>query len=179
MQDSDWGNSNFENDPRQKLNRAMMPFIDDVYYSVFGRAIQIKRIEQPDDYILDRKFAIDTIITLPTGCILTGQEKCLDTTFGTLTVEYMQNPLTNEKGDWFNLAAQFYFCGYATKRRDSFSMWVIVNWASLVLSAFNHSFKWLENKNKDGKARASFKYIKFTDIPGNCLIASKITPRRA
>lgn len=169
-----WGDSNFNNDPRQKLNLDMQPRIDDVYHSVLGNDIKIDRIEHPGDHVLDRRFAIDTIITLPTGNILTGQEKCLDTTFMTLTVEHYQNYLTQEKGDWYRLAAQFYFCGYVNKDKTGFDDWMIMNWAAMVLGTFNKKVTWFERSPKDGShARASFKYVHFSKIPQVYIIARK------
>ena len=147
----------------------MQPFIDVIYRTNFGKDIIINRIERMGDWVLDRKFAIDTVIKLTTGMILTGQEKCLDTTFRTLTVEYMQNPIKDEPGDWFNLAAQFYFVGYTEPLRRGFVMWVVVDWVKLVILT-NNGLKWRENYNQNGRARASFRYLQFRDIPKEAII---------
>ncbi len=163
-------NSGFENDPRQLINKKMQPVIDKIYRGLFTDDVIIERIEHSADYILDRHFAIDTILTLPTGNILTGQEKCLTTNFMTLTIEYYQNPSTREFGDWFNIAAQYYFCGYVTPDYKKFRKWVIVDWLKVVLKTYKGDIKWYSNENQNGRARASFKYIKFKDIPLDCII---------
>jgi len=123
------------------------------------------------------EFAIDVTLTLPNGMKLNGQEKFLSfqyASFGTLTVEYMQNPVIDEKGDWFKLAPQFYFCGYFNEDNTDFIKYVIVNWPKLVLHTNAGNAKWHDNKNKDGYARASFRYIYFEDIPTDCIIDKKL-----
>ena len=64
--------------------------------------------------------------------------------FMTLTVEHYQNYLTQEKGDWYRLAAQFYFCGYVNKDKTGFDDWMIMNWAAMVLGTFNKKVTWFE-----------------------------------
>jgi hypothetical protein len=165
-------NDNFERDPRRKQELRGRKYADEIYVINWGD-ILIKRYEQKDNLILDQKFAIDVTITLPNGMILNGQEKFLSfkyASYGTLTVEHMQDHLTDERGDWYKLAPQFYFCAYFNNDYNGFLKYVIVNWPKLVLCTNSGVAKWHDNKNKDGRARASFRYIYFGDIPNECII---------
>jgi hypothetical protein len=163
-------NKNFDKDPRQIINKTMMPFMDIIYKNVFGNNTKIDRIEYQADYILDRKFAVDTILTLESGCILTGQEKCLTTNFMTLTVEYEQNQYNHEHGDWFNMAAQFYFCGYVNKNMNGFRQWIIADWTKITYMTNKGDIQWYLNQN-NVRGLASFKYIKFSELPKSVIIA--------
>jgi len=158
----------FERDPRRQQEIRLRPRADEVYKLVWGNDIEIKRFNR--DIILDKIFAIDVQVTLRTGQILLGQEKFLSakySKFNSLTVEYMQN--ANEKGDWFKLAAQFYFTGYEAE--VGFIPWVIANWPAIVLATYSGQLKWRYNDNKDGHAQADFKYVDIDTLPDNCIIA--------
>ncbi len=160
--------SDFEQDARRQQEIRLRPYADEIYRIVFGADIDISRFD--NNAILDREFAIDVQLRLRTGHILLGQEKFLSTIykkFNSLTVEYMQNE--SEQGDWFKLAPQIYFTGYECDR--GFSPWVLVAWASLVVSTLQGKVQWSDNKNKDGHARASFRYINIDDIPTESIIA--------
>lgn len=160
--------SKFENDPRRKQEIRLRPYADDIYKFVFGPDIDILRFDK--DVILDKRFAIDVQIRLRSRQILLGQEKFLSTIyskFNSLTVEYMQN--TNEQGDWFKLASQFYFVGYEAP--SGFYPWVITDWLAIVLATHKGDIDWQYNDNKDGHAQASFKYININELPLNCVIA--------
>jgi hypothetical protein len=105
--------------------------------------------------------------------ILTAQEKVLDYHTHTLTVEYMQNPITQERGDWFSMAAQYYFVGYTNPNHTEFTEWVIVDWLKMAVATIR-GLKWTENANKNGRARASFKYVLFKDIPTEAILFGNI-----
>ena len=166
--------SNFDNDPRRKQELLMRPAIDRIYYSIFGDGITITRYEREENKILDISFAIDVRITMPNDMIITGQEKSLShkySSFGTVTVEYMQDWQNEVSGDWFKLAPQFYFVGYCNKDNNGFMPWVLLNWLEVILSSNNNKIAWIDQQNKDGRAKASFKYTKMKSLPDNCLIA--------
>jgi len=166
----------FNNNPRKKQEIKGRPIADQVYlknwcYDADG--LFIKRYDKDEKMILDKEFAIDITLTLPNGMKLNGQEKFLSykySSFGTLTVEYMQNPTTEEKGDWFKLAPQFYFCGYFNESETEFIKYILVDWPKLVMYSNAGLVKWFNNKNKDGNARASFRYTYFKDLPKDCII---------
>lgn len=169
--------NNFDKDPRRQQELAMRPHADTIYAKVFGITTgNIHRHDSPDDerHLLDRLHAIDVTVTLPSGMVINGQEKFLSheyLKYKSLTVEYYQNPKTKERGDWFNLAAQFYMVGYANADGTGFATWSIINWPSLVMATHNGAVVWQDNDNKNGKARASFRYISFDKIPQACVIA--------
>jgi hypothetical protein len=164
----------FEDDPRYKQSIRLRPVADVIYRRIFGDDIQIERIEKLADFVLDRVFAIDVIITLPTEHILTGQEKFLSCKYAyknSLTVEYKNNP--NKLGDWFNLACQFYLCGYASLDESYFKPYAIVNWTNIVIETLRNKIKWNDNTNQNGRAQASFKYVNFDTLPLNTIIDGK------
>ena len=167
--------SNFERDPRRKQEVAGRPIADAIYYNVFGDDIQIVRMEREEQKVLDIEFAIDAKIVLPTGHILLGQEKFLSQSYAkyrSVTVEYEQNQFTGEPGDWFKLAPQFYFVGYFTKDGLCFDPWIILNWPNTVLATLQEQVYWQDNANRDGRARASFRFCTMEAFPRQCVIAS-------
>jgi len=167
--------SNFDNNWRRKQEIKSRPFINDIYRRVFGDAISIERFDHTENYLLDKEFAIDVRVTHPNGLILTGQEKALSyeyKSYESLTVEYMQNHQTQEKGDWFKMAVQFYFTGYLNKAVTGFDLWVIADWSKVVLGTASGRIQWYENSNTKSQARASFKYCNMAKLPGDCIISS-------
>jgi len=169
--------ASFNKNWRRKQELDSRILIDRIYKSVFGEEIDIIRFENAEGYTLDREFAIDAIITFPTGMIMTGQEKALSNKFAkykSLTVEYMQNPTTEEKGDWFKLAVQYYFVGYLNKQNDRFDIWAITNWANIAMATQKNKIVWEDNKNTKDGARASFRYCRIDKLPDECIIASSL-----
>jgi len=156
---------------RFKQELIGQPIADKIYKDVFGFNIDIIRDVEPS---LDREFGVDAVLIVGNGMRLLGQEKLLShaySRFRSLTVEHYQNWRTEEKGDWFNLACQFYFTGYLTKKEDDFDPWVLANWPAIVVSTIQGRIKWIDNKNKDGRALASFKWTRMDDLPDDCIIA--------
>lgn len=164
----------FESDPRRQQEIRLRPLANNIYRGVFGD-IGIQRYENQDNYMLDKEFAVDVKVSFPSGMILIGQEKFLSCEFAkyqSVTVEYEQNQHTGECGDWFKLGVQFYFVGYATEFEEQFDPWVLLNWPAVVLATHNKKITWRTNKNKNGRAKASFRYTNMLNIPGNCIVAS-------
>lgn len=149
------------------------PIADDIYRNTFGTDIDIIR----DVAVLDKEFGVDAVLIVGNGLRLLGQEKFLSHAYAryrSLTVEYYQNWRTKEKGDWFKLACQFYFTGYLTEKEDDFDPWVLANWPAIVLATIQGRVNWQDNRNKDGSARASFRYTIMDDLPKDCIIASDL-----
>jgi hypothetical protein len=165
--------NSFENDPRRKQEIKGRQFADEIYRDVFGG--EITRFEKEDNYLLDRKFAIDVQVTTPVGLVLVGQEKFLSHEyigFKTITIEYMQDPTIADRGDWFKMAVQFYITSYFNKSGSGFDLWVIADWAQVVIGTLNGNIVWAEQRNKDGKAKANFKHTKMMELPDSCIIAA-------
>ncbi len=149
------------------------PIADRIYRSLFGQDAGIVRTSGD---ILDRTFAVDVIINPTVSPPVNLQEKFLSyeyAHFGSLTIEYMQNPATGERGDWFRLACQLYFVGYLTKDEGDFSPWALVDMARLSLATVQGRIVWTLNANKNGQARASFMYTSIGDLPNDCVIAKR------
>lgn len=165
-------NNNFENNWRRKQEIKMRPAADGIYKSIFGDGIEIVRFD--NEYILDQKFAIDVQLRVDCGFILVGQEKFLtiqNRGFRSVTVEYLQNPITEEHGDWFKLGVQFYFTGYSTADSSGFDPWIILNWPQVVIETHKGNIRWMDNKNTHDFARASFRYCFMDSVPVSCVIA--------
>jgi hypothetical protein len=175
MQPSSKPDLQFERDPRRKQELRCRPYADEIYRRVLG-AEKIERAERADDYLLDREYAIDVTVTLPNGMVLNGQEKFLSAEYAkyaTATVEYEQNQFTHEPGDWYKLACQFYFVGY--ENGSGFKPWVMLNWPNVVIATNTGIINWRDNRNNNGRARASFKFLRMADFPESCVIAGAFT----
>lgn len=172
---------NFERDPRRQQEIRCRPYANAIYLRTFGNDIEITRFDSKEKNILDKEFAIDVKIGLGTGMILTGQEKFLserEAHYNSVTVEYMQDFIKNVPGDWYKLAIQFYFVGYECQSEGTFKPWVILNWSNVVTNTKMGNIKWFDQVNKDGHARASFKYTNINNLPEDCVIARYKYPER-
>lgn len=159
----------FNQDKRRQQEIKSRPILDDLYCKIFPSLVGVKR----DIYELDKFTSIDAILELGNGMILTIQEKVLShkySSFASLTVEYEQNQHTGERGNWFNTYAQYYFVGYLTNDETDLCCWIMVVWPELVRLSQLGRIPWQQNKNKDGKALASFKFVTFEDIPRSCIL---------
>ena len=176
--------SDFNRDRRRQQELRLRPAADRIYRKVFGDGIAILRHEHPDGHPLDKEYGIDVEIKLPCNLKVTGQEKFLAhryASFKSLTVEYEQNQHTGEPGDWFNIAPTFYFVGYETEEGKDFSNWMMADWLRMAVATEEKRLLWQQNRNKNGRARASFRYIHFDALPPECMIArgSAPEPQRA
>ena len=167
--------SSFDSNPRRLQELRGRPIADAVYRDVFGQKTEILRAEAEDELILDKEFAIDARLTLPSEQILLAQEKFLSyqyAKFASVTIEYMQNPAVHEHGDWFKLASQIYFVGYFTEDGTGFSPWIMLDWAQIVIATMRGQITWRDQGNTKSNARASFKWTRMSDIPDPCIIGS-------
>jgi len=171
--------SDFNNTPRRLQELRGRPIADVIYRDMFGQTTEIIRAESKDELILDKEFAIDVKLILPSKQILLGQEKFLShqyAKFASITVEHMQNPLTQEQGDWFKLASQLYFVGYFTEDGTNFSPWIMLDWAQVVIATMRGQIAWHDQGNTRSYARASFKWTRMNDIPDDCVIGHERIP---
>lgn len=167
---------NFEDDPRRKHELAMRSSIDSIYRQCWP-GCQIKRFDHSDDAILDIKYGIDVEVKMSNGMVLLGQEKALQyryRTHRTVTVEYWNDPITKTKpGDWFHLASQFYFCGYATADGKMLDPWVLLDWMQVVEATRRGEINWGLRDNSKTNALANFKFVKMKDLPPQTILFSK------
>mgnify|MGYP001764897631 CR=1 FL=1 len=139
--------TNFDNNPRRQQELRGRGIADGIYRNKWGD-VDITRSDGWEDAALDIEFAIDVTVTMPNGMVLNGQEKFLShkySAYSSLTVEYMQNASTDEQGDWFKLAPQFYTCAYFDESGNDFEKYVIVDWAQVVLNSNKGLINWLTN----------------------------------
>lgn len=117
----------------------------------------------------DKFLGVDVMLGFESGQSATMQEKFLFTTFNTVTVEYMQDWRTGERGDWFKMKAQYYFTGYV--RNNEFTNWIVLDWPSTIRATAQNKIKWGERQNMRDGARSSFRYCPIQDFPNNTFMA--------
>lgn len=170
---------------RFAFNERMRPIADALYRTLMPSITNIKRFDKDKErFILDREFAIDIQFTLVNGMKMTGQEKFREfdewreqhgmSQRSDVTVELYNDPILKVKGDWFNLASQFYFDGFVSKDETCFDRWVLLDWLQVILETVEGEIIWGIGGQSDGRAKASFKYTPFDHLPAKCLIASKL-----
>ena len=149
----------------------MNPHCNDIYYKVFNAT----KVTRTQDTPLDMEFAIDVIVKLPNGSQLTGQEKALSFAkrgYNTVTMEFYQNRITKEQGEFFKIACQFYLSGYANSSLNGFASWHIldmVRFIPWINSVYN--LEQLEAMSIPSTGLASFIAINYEGIPEDCYIA--------
>ncbi len=167
-------NSDFDRNPRRKFELIMRPVADNLYRLIIPEIVTITRFDKDTErHILDREFAIDVEFQLP-EMILTCQEKFREheyLRYGDVTVEYYNNPALRLKGDWFNLAAQLYFVGYANAQNDAFEKWILLDWCRVVLETLNGKIHWQMGIPQSKSGLATFNAAKMSKFPDGCIIA--------
>lgn len=126
----------------EQFRCKLRPYVVNVYRDLFKACtVQDLKRTNGNPHILDRMFGIDTVITLSSGATMTVQEKCrenLALTARHLRVESYCPDFTQEyrnaagtphesDGEWFHLAAQLYFYGWATAQADGLAAWVLLD----------------------------------------------------
>lgn len=121
-----WIEKNFE--------EIMRPSIDKIYKHKFGENINIQRSDRNSKksklMFMDKHFAIDTILRFENGAMITIQEKTLThekEEFNAFTIEYYNDPKIKDRGDWFKIAAQLYFFGYANKEENGYNKYWLIS----------------------------------------------------
>jgi len=129
--------NDFETNPRRQFELCMRPVADDLYKKVLPEIVSVERFaKETERHILDRSFAIDCIFHFK-EMVFTCQEKFRThkyVHYKDITVEYYNDPDAEIKGDWFNMCAQLYFCGYANATNTAFETWVLLDWSRIVLA---------------------------------------------
>jgi hypothetical protein len=176
-----WKEKNFE--------EKMSMYIDDIYKKLFKEKLleiyRSNRNTEIDEKILfmDINMAIDTTIRMTNGSILTFQEKTRKYKFknyNDFTFEYYNDPKTKDEGEWFKLAAQLYFYGYANEKEDGYYKYYFLNVTKL-RTGLMRKFTILELENnflKQNKppAKANFFAIPFqvlSELDGVIIYESK------
>ncbi len=115
------------------FERNMRPAAQRVYEGIFsGCTVEFA---QEDGRLrqLDESFGIDAVLRLKSGQIITAQQKFRRhenlSRFGDFTQEFRNaagGPHEAE-GEWFYLAAQLYFYGWANEDETDFAAWVLLD----------------------------------------------------
>jgi len=165
------------------FSERMRPVADRLYRAIVPtRIVEITRFDKDAErHILDREYAIDLELVLENGMKLIGQEKFREFSrwrearglpqYSDLTVELYNDPILKSKGDWFNMCGQFYFDGFAAEDESCFTHYVFVDWLQVVFETVKGNISWRTQENRDGRAKASFRYTSFDGLPANCILA--------
>jgi len=165
-----WSEKDFE--------ESMTPYIDAVYDDVFGnRLVSIERTDRDKEsdsrlMFMDQELAIDTHLTFRNGSILTFQEKSRRYKyykFGPdFTFEYYNDPRTKEEGEWFKLASQLYFYGFANQNELGYYRYWIIHVARLRTQLMSrYPIHWMEEnwlRQNKPPAKSNFFCIPFSVI---------------
>jgi hypothetical protein len=136
----------------------------------------INRFANKDGHILDVKYHIDVELELNNGIKLLGQEKALRnefSKFNTFTIEFYQNRFTKEKGEFFNLGAQFYLHSYWNKNYDGFEKWYLIKIFDFLTWLKKSNITDLENQTRASTSKASFYFINYDKIPKEFIYENK------
>ncbi len=164
--------------PEKEFEEKMRPLIDDIYRQIFGsKLIAIARSVRDSDnertLFMDIELAIDTHLTFADGSVLTFQEKTLKNSkkrYQSFTFEYYNDPKAKDRGEWFKLAAQLYYFGYANAQETGYDQWLVLDIAKLrteMMKGFTIKEiekKYLRTNRKPSKA--NFFAIPFTILRG-------------
>jgi hypothetical protein len=168
----------FEQTREYQQSLRMRPACNRVLCEVFGvtedKIIRFEKEGGP--HVLDREFAIDLKVLLPSGGQVSGQEKALSFScykWKTFTIEFWQNRKTQEPGEWFKIASQFYLSGYSDASGCEFVEWKIVHMLPLLTWLRRCNPQKLASKCKaSGGSRAAFLPIPYNKLPSECIFAA-------
>lgn len=155
------------------LSKKTQPYQDKIYRSVFGTDIVINRTDRKDNKILDVKYHIDVVLTMPNRGQLTFQEKALRhqfASFNTFTVEYHQNRNTKERGELFHICSQYYLHGYLNKDETDIMKWVIVDIPKFIIwiNGFDEN-KIMQYVRPTSGSNANFYAYRYEYLPPQCI----------
>ncbi|NPD90683.1 MAG: hypothetical protein HGN29_18385 [Asgard group archaeon] len=162
------------------FDRQMQPYIDEIYYRLFGKDIIIDRSIVSESEIrksfLDKEFSIDTTIFFENQSFITIQEKSRRSCylgFNDFTFEYYSNRFSLKKGQWFKLASQLFFYGYVNENETGYTKFYLIDIVRLRLFLSKKTQGSITKKLKKNTKRASnFLPIKFDEIPEDCFLVS-------
>jgi len=146
--------------------------INNVYREILPLADGEKTTEVSCDELKGRYDAtegIDMILTLKDGSRLTLQEKCLFKGFHTVTFETEKS--SGKKGAWYYCTSQLYFCGEASN--GEIISYVLLDLLKLKIYSNKHELPWRHRKGIE-RSQESFMFMKFSEVPEECVIARKL-----
>ena len=157
-----------------EFSLAAQPIQDKVYKRIFGNYLKkVTRFPKSSErHVLDINYHIDVEIEFVNNIKILGQEKALRkqwSDLNTLTIEFYQNRFTKEKGEFFNLGAQFYLHGYLDgdepEEITKFLKCYFIKIFDYLESLKNKSIEELDKNTRPTQgSRASFYWIRYDDI---------------
>ena len=114
------------------FERRMRSPVEEVYQTYFPDC-RVRYTREHDELRpFDEHFAIDTILELHRGGIVTAQQKCRRNQYlkyKDFTQEFMNAAGTKHEsqGEWFHLASQIYFYGWANPAEDGLVAWLLLD----------------------------------------------------
>ena len=165
---------------------ATQPLQDKIYHYVFGNTLKkITRFFKEDSHVLDRNYHIDVELMLQNGIKLLGQEKALRkkfSSFNTFTIEFYQNRHSKEKGEFFNLGAQFYLHGYVNGNEPNeitkFIKCYFIKIFDFLEDLKKKPIEILEQNTRQSSGKASFYHIQYDSIPKDFIYWDMSNTRR-
>ena len=151
----------FNNLSTERFRQKMKPAAMRIYQKIFpGCLMEDLRENGVKVHILDKEFAIDTLIHFPSDQWISIQEKYRENIFlinpklqvnppcPDFTQEYKNAVGTQYEspGEWFKLGAQLYFYGWANSKETDFEKWVLIDIPKYKMFVENHG-----GLNKIGK----------------------------
>ena len=134
-------------------------------YQTFFPGCHVRYTREHDELRpFDDHFAIDTILELQSGGIVTAQQKCRRygyfLQYRDFTQEYMNavGSTYESRGEWFHLASQVYFYGWANQNESELVAWLlldVVKYRRLVEDAGGLEVIGTLHQNRD-RGKASF-----------------------
>ena len=107
--------------------------VERVYQAYFPDCTVRYTRDSDDLRPFDEHFAIDTILELRGGGIVTAQQKCRRygyfLQYRDFTQEYKNavGSVYESRGEWFHLASQIYFYGWANRDEDALAAWLLLD----------------------------------------------------
>lgn len=117
----------------------------------------------------DYREGIDVILTLADNARLTLQEKCLTTSFNTVTFETEKN--SGLLGNYYTCTAQLYFVGYVNHDYTECLRYCLIDLARYKMLHAQGKIPCRYNQNQVASHRQKFMYTEFNNIPQDCIIA--------
>ena len=128
-------NCSFDSLSTTQFSHKLRPAAERIYQTCFAGCV-VKRLERQDGeaHLLDSAFAVDALLMLPDGSFLTLQEKYrtndMLVKWGKDFTQEFRNAVGTENesnGEWFKLAAQLYFVGWANVEETGFESWALLS----------------------------------------------------
>jgi len=144
------------------FNERLQSIADAVYSNIW----QVKQIQR-NLGSLDKDRGIDVHLQLVSGLTFDIQEKFRRAEarhYWQFTVEYKNNPVTGEPGEFYKLAANYYFYAYVNKLENCFTDWFIVDLNSFKEAYNSGLLKEDELRENTLRSKASFLCFNWSEM---------------